>query len=299
MKFSELKEELDAGKVRPLYIFTGPEKEVMLKYVKRIDAKPNRSKTLEEIIPRMTTRNLFTAASTFIVEDDKGASEKDVSEILSVLKGNTLILIYSDIDKRKKLFKSAADYIVEFEKFTDAQLVWYVQKTLDVSDHLAGMIARYSGNDVARIDNECHKLQMLGAEVTEELVKELIYPPVEDRIFDMVDFLAKKQRHQVFGLYYDLIELKTSPIQIVGLLYTKFKQIFLVQSHFTLQNNMIAGKTGLTFFQVNLARNLVGAFTVEELLEFMAKIQQIEVDIKTGKIDQNVGMEALLVDILR
>ncbi len=299
MKFSELKAELDEGKVRPLYIFTGPEKEVMLKYIKRISEQPSRAKNFDEIAPRLTTRNLFSTNQVFVLEDDKVTSEMDYKELRKLVGKNTLILVFKDIDKRKKLFKSGSDAITVFEKFSDSQLIWYVQKTLDVDDDLAAMIARYSGNDVARIENECAKLKILGTEVTEELVKELVHPPVEDRIFDMVDLVAKRNKDQVFNLYYDLIELKTSPIQIIGLLYGKFRQVFMVQSYISLNNNEIMGKTGLPPFQVNNARLLVGAFQVEELLSFMQTIQQVEVDIKTGMVDQYVGMENLLVEILK
>ena len=299
MKFSELKEELDKGKIRNLYIFTGPEKEVLNKYIKRINPNPSRAKDFDGIIPRLTTRNLFTPKQTFVIEDDKHASEMDIKDIVKTIGNNTVIFVYKDIDKRKKLFKSAKDEIVVFEKFSSNQLIWYVQKIIDVPDHIAELIARYSGEDVARIENECHKLKLLGKEITEELVKDLIHHPVEDRIFDMIDFVAKKKKDEVFKLYYDLIELKTSPIQIIALLYTKFKHVFLVQSYFNLQNSELAGKTGLTFFQVNMARGLVGSFTVEEILDYMMKIQKMEVDIKTGQIEQFTGMESLLVDILK
>jgi DNA polymerase-3 subunit delta len=299
MKFSELKAELDKGKSRNLYIFTGPEKEVMLKYIKRINEKPNRAKSFSDIIPRLTTKNLFTPKQTFLLEEDKDASERDYKEMQKMIGGNTVILVYKDIDKRKKLFKAAEKDIVEFAKFEDYELVFFVNKIIQVPDELAMMIARYCGNDVARLENECSKLALLGKEITEEIVKELIHPPVEDRIFDMIDLVAKKKKDGVFNLYYDLIELKTSPIQILGLLYTKLKHIFLVQSYFNLQNSEEAGKTGLTFFQVNMARGLVGAFTVEELLDFMQKTQKVEVDIKTGQVDQFVGMENLLVEILK
>jgi DNA polymerase III delta subunit len=299
MKFSELKAELDSGKKRNLYIFTGPEKEVMLRYVKRISEKPSKAKSIDEIIPRLTVKNLFASTQTFLIEDDKGASEMDYKALQKTIGKNTVILIFKDIDKRKKLFKAAEKDIVEFKKFEDFELVFFVNKTIQVPDELAMMIARFCGNDVARIENECQKLALLGQDITEELVKDLIHPPVEDRIFDMIDMVAKKKREGVFNIYYDLLELKTSPIQMVGLLYTKFKHLFLVQSYFNLQNAELAGKTGLTFFQVNIARQLVGAFTVEEILSFMQKIQKVEVDIKTGQVDQFVGMENLLVEILK
>lgn len=306
MKFSELKAELDQEIKRNVYIFTGPEKEVMKKYINRISVNipegthstVNKASSFTEIIPKLSTRNLFSSKQVFLIEDDKSVTEFGYDELKKLVGENTVILTFKEIDKRKKLFKQAKDDIVEFKRFNENDLIWFVQKIIDVSDNLAVLIARYCGNDVARIENECHKLSCLGTEITEETVKELIHPPLEDRIFDMVDFVAKKKRNEVFALYYDLIELKTSPLQIIGLLYSKFKQLFLVQNYLSLPNAEIAGKTGMTFFQVNSARSLVGMFTVEELLAVMRKVQQTEVGIKTGEVDQFIGMESLLVDIL-
>lgn len=299
MKFNELKTELDNGNTRNLYIFTGPEREVMNRYIKRVSGNVQRAQSFESIIPHLTTNNLFSPKQTYLIEDDKSATEREYQDIQLLVGKNTVIFVYKDIDKRKKLFKSAKDNIVEFERFNEQQLIWFVQKEIDVDDRTAAMIASYSGNDVARIQNECDKLNQLGKEITDEIVKELIHPPVEDRIFDMMDFLAKKKRAEAFKIYYDLIELKTSPIQIVALLYTKFKQLFLVQSYFKETNQTVAGKTGLTFFQVNLTRPLVGAFTAEQIVEHLRKIQLIEVKIKTGQVEQFTAMESLLVDILR
>lgn len=298
MKFSELKSELDKGTVRNLYVFTGPEKAVMQKYIKKISENATKSSSFDEIVPRLKSKGLFATTATYVIEDDKAVTDKDPSELLSLIGKNTVILVFKDVDNRKKLFKKAKDITVQFEKFTENELIWFVKKELDVPDKLASLIAQYSGNDVARIENEVNKLAMLEEEITVDLVKELVHPPVEDRIFDMVDLVAKKQHDGVFKMYYDLVELKISPIQIIGLLYSKFKQVFLVQCYFDLQNAVLAGKTGLNFYQVNSARDLVGSFSIEELLLIMKKIQKVEVGIKTGKIDQNVAMEWTLIDIL-
>lgn len=299
MKFSELKKELDSGKVRNVYLFTGPEKEVMNKYIKRIGPNHNKAKSFEEIIPRLTTKNLFVSKQVFVIEDDNGVTEWNYEDVKNIVGKNIVIFVFKDIDKRKKLFKQADKDIVEFNKFSEEELVWFVQKQINVSDDIAILIARYCGNDVARIENECHKLSFLGKEITEDVVKELIHPPLEDRIFDMIDFVAKKKKHEVFKIYYDLLELKESPIKIISLLYTKFKHVFLVQTYYNLRNVELAGKTGLTFFQINMARSLVGSFTLEELVGHMHKIQDLEVKIKTGQIDQYMGMEHLLLDILK
>lgn len=299
MKFSELKAELDAGKFRNLYIFTGEEREVMNRYIKRISPTNLKGKSFVDILGQLTTKNLFSPQQTYLLEDDKSVMDYEMKDIKRLVGKNTLILVFKTVDKRQKFFKNAEKDLVEFAKFASNQLVGFVKKVLpEVPDNLASLIAAYSGNDVARIENECNKLAMLGKPVTIELIQELIEPPLEDRIFDMIDHVAKKKRYDTFILYYDLIELKESPIKIISLLYTKFKHVFLVQSMMQMQNTEIAGKTGLTFFQVNQARGLVGAFTMDEILEFLKKIQTVEVQMKTGEIPIELGMEKLLVDIL-
>lgn len=298
MNFQELKDELEAGIRRPVYILTGEERAVLFQYVRKIAEQPKRSDSLKSIIPQLNSNNLFSGKSTYLIEDDKEASEMHFVDILKVCKGNTLILVYRDIDKRKKLFKSAEDEIVTFERFSPEQLVWYVQKQLDVTDTLASMIAAYCGCDVARIDNEVDKLARSGEEITQDLVSQLIHPPVEDRVFEMVDYACKRNASAVFFLYRDLLELGTSPVQIIGLLYSKFKQLFLVQTYTKLNNRELGGKTGLTFFQINSTRPLIGAFTSEHILHILACIQQAEVNVKTGRMSQQLSLDALLVEIV-
>lgn len=299
MKFNDLKSELDNNVLRKLYLFTGPEREVMQRYIKRINPNVQKAQTLASIIPRLSTKNLFNASQTYVIEDDKGATEMDFAEIRDLVGANRIILVYKDIDKRKKLFKTAKDNIVEFERFTDSQLIFFVQRELDVDDGMAAMIARYSGNDVARIESECQKLKLLEKEITFDLIAEMIHVPVEDRIFDMIDNVARKNGNAAFKLYYDLLELKTSPIAVVSLLYLKFKHIFLVQSYVKEQNQVITAKTGLNHFQINQTRNLTGYFAPEDIIEMMRRIQLTEVDMKTGQVEQFTAMESLLVDILK
>lgn len=300
MQFSELKNELDAGKIRNLYIFTGPEREVMNKYIKRIDGNPVRAKTFESIVNHLTTKGLFAKRKTYVIEDDKGVLDMELETIKKLIGGNTVILLFNTVDNRVSFFKQVKDLIVTFERFNEGQLVWYVRKYLpDIDDQTALILARYCGNDVARLENECHKLSFLGEPVTVDIIQDMIEPPLEDRIFDMIDYAAMRKPEQVFDIYYDLLEMKESPIKIVSLLYTKFKQIFLVQSLMGQSNQDIAAKTGMTFWQVNKAKEMVGIFTVDELLNFMLGIQTAEVAMKTGEMDQYLAMEHLFLGILR
>lgn len=303
IKFSDLKKLLDSGQKQNFYIFTGDEREVMRQYIKRVDPNAQTVKSFSELWKQLTSGGLFHTDKTLVLYNDKEITERDwgkgAFQLVKAIGSNTVILVCDKIDGRVGFFKQATNFIVDFNKFTEEQLIGYIQGRLDVDDDTAILLARSCDNEIARIDNEIHKLSHVDGAISYELVSELVTPPAEDRIFDMIDFVVKRQPKQAFELYQDLIELKESPIKIISLLYTKFKHLIQVQSMFNLSNVDLAAKTGLTFYQIQRTRELVGEFTIDELVNFLRATQQMETDMKTGMVDINAGMEHLLVEILR
>lgn len=298
MQFSQLKQELDAGKIRNLYLFTGEERDVLNKYIKRISPHPVVTKDFKSIMSHLSTKGLFDQRKTYVIENDKSVALFDIPTLQRLAGKNTIILLFDEIDKRVSFFKKADSITVNFAKFSEGQLVGLVQKYLNIDDQTAAIIARYCGNDVSRVENECHKLVHLDKPVTPQVISELIQPPLEDRIFDMVDYVVRRDAVSVFRIYNDLLELKESPIKIVSLLYTKFKQIFLVQSHYNLDNASIIAKSGLTSYQVQKTREFAGMFDLESLLAVIQAIQKAEVSMKTGEMNIEIAMDHLFLGIL-
>lgn len=297
--FSRLKKELDEGKKREFYVFVGEEKELIRRYIKRVDEKAITLDTLEQLMTRITSTGLFAEKSTFVLKDNEEIQKVDIEKIVKRLRGNKLILVYSEIDRRKKFFKDVADYIVEFNKFTDKQLIAYIQKQLPISSELAYIIAKVCDNDIGRIEIEIHKLQHVGKDITIELLEDLLTAPAEDRIFEMIDSVASKNKERAFDIYNNLVQLGESPIKIISLLYTKFKQLFLVQNYYSLPEHEIVNKTGLKYGQVMFTKKLVGAFSTGRLLSILKDIQKTEVAVKTGKEDINLATEMLILRIFQ
>lgn len=305
----QLKNELDNKIYRKLYIFTGEEREVMRRYIRRIDERAVRVSAFSDIAHRLTSKNLFSKSETYVIENDQDVTEMKRDDLLSLIGNNTLILIYDKVDERKKFFKENKQFIDTFDKFDEEQLIDFVLDQIDVDEDTAVMIAMRCNCDVARIENECHKLKHLAedlppwegasVQITPQIVREMIEPPLEDRIFDMIDRVACRDTMKALKLYHDLIELKESPIKIVSVMYTKFKQIFLVQSNDHLSNNDIAKKTGLNYYAVERTRDVINEFDLERVIEILRMIQQTEVEMKTGQVDIDLGMNNLILNILR
>lgn len=299
MSFRKLKKELDRGKKRNLYVFTGDEKEVLRQYIKRVDENVQELQSAEQLWTRLSNSGLFKGQSTYVLHENEEIQKIDIERIVNRLQENTLILVYNSIDRRKKFFRQAGKYITEFNKFDDRQLISYIQsKNPKLTNEMAFIIAKCCNNDIGRVDMELHKLQFVD-EVNMEVLSDLIVPHTEDQIFEMIDSVASNNIKRSMDIYYDLIELGESQIKIIALLYIKFKQLFLVQNYYRLPQNEIMERTGLNYGQVKFTRNLVGKFSVSKILKILKEIQKTEVQMKTGQVDIELGTENLILKIFQ
>jgi DNA polymerase-3 subunit delta len=139
---------------------------------------------------------------------------------------------------------------------------------------------------------------MIEQPITIELIDKLITPSPEDYVFEMIKAIAMKKALVTYAIYEDLKALKESPIKIISLLYTQFKHMIQVQGYANMANRDICAKTGLVFWQVDKAKEVLGYFSTPELVEILLKIQRCEVDIKTGNIETDLAFDKLLLDIV-
>jgi len=297
--FSKLKKELDAGKVTGFYIFTGDEKEVLRKYIKRVDPNAKTLDTAEQLWAKISNKGLFNTGGTYVLHNNAEVQDIGVHKLIKMLGMNNLILVYDSIDKRRKFFKDADKYITEFKKFDDRQLISYIQNQVpELTSEMAFIIAKCSSNEIGRIENELDKLRFVD-ELNMDVLADLITPQVDDRIFEMIDSVASKNKDKAFDIYYDLLEIGEGPIKIISLLYMKFKQLFLVQNYYSLPENEIMSKTGLNYGQVKFTKKLVGKFSTGKILEILKEVQKTEVGVKTGQIDMELGTEDLILKIFQ
>lgn len=301
MHFRDLKADLDRGNKQNFYIFTGEEKEIMRKYIKRIDPKAKEAESFKSLANRFRNVGLFNKGEhgTFYIYNDKTAFEFDIKKMIRLIGPYCVILIYDSADMRTTFFKSAYEFVYGFPKFDSETLANYVHSLIDIDDNLAIELCRLCNNDVARVELECDKLARLETKITRSLLHESVIKQAEDVIFDMIKETARRDRGRVYSLLQELRERRESPIKIISLLYTTFRNVVIIQSYQNLTNNEIAQKTGLSAGQIYYQRELLNAFDIDSLKNHLLLIQQAEVDIKTGKLDQDIALDALLLKILR
>lgn len=297
MKYSDLKKELKNKKFKNFYIFVGEEKAIVKKYLKQLAAiAVGDYSTLKK---KLQNNGLFDTASYYI-ESDKEISDKPLNEFLKEIGSKRVILVLPSVDKRKKFYKDAQkNHMYFFDKLDANHMTAYIHSQIEIEPLHAGQLAYLCNYDISKVDNEIDKLVHLGRPISTDLLHELIDSPLEDKIFDMLNSVCTREEEKAFKLLEDLYELKESPVKIVVLLYNQFRALFLVQSMKTLSHDEIAKKTGLTSWQVINVKKLIGRFSDNRLANHLRHIQEMEISFKTGKVSPKIGMDLLMVRLLK
>ncbi|MBO5478300.1 MAG: hypothetical protein J6A04_01015 [Clostridia bacterium] len=132
--------------------------------------------------------------------------------------------------------------------------------------------------------------------ITKESVDLLAVKQMESVIFDLTDSLGKKDIKQAMTVLKNLIYAKEPIQKILITLYNHFKKLYLTKLAIK-QNRNIAESLELKpnqAFLVGKYRTQANYFDETELRKMIDALIELDTNYKSGMIDLNVGLEAIL-----
>lgn len=310
MDLSTLKTHIKNKTFDPMYIFTGPEVGVMDIYIKQM-AKVREANIvmldgIEDLAKKMHKGAMLKNASVYILRDSKEMlQDNDLALKLSqknTLSGDVLMLIYTNIDKRSKFYKTFQDAIVDFQPMKPEILKKYIQKEIQLSDGAYDKLIEVCESDYSRILLEVDKVKryseargVASENAFNQLMREgAIFQPPKDAVFDFVDAVLKGKKTLAFELLRSSYEFGEATMVLLSNLYNSTKQLLQVQSF--KGDGKITEATGLTPFQVKLASERKGRNSTGDLIYLMRLVRDTEKGIKTGAIEEAVAMPYILAN---
>ena len=326
MNITDVKTDIKNKTIKPYYIFAGDEIEIQRIYINKIaevlGLKVVRVDSIADVWSSIITPTLFDTSSVYVVRDDKDLQD-DILETQierNNLNGNVIINLLTTVDKRTKFYKANSDKIVLFERLSDTVLKKYIQREITLNNANCERLIAICENDYSRILLEIDKIK----KYTDWLVNEgydnspayeylrlpACYPdsvfeylvktgtiavPPQDAIFDLVDAILKRQIDKVFDLLEQCYAVGEANMVILSVLYNNAKQVLQVQA---CDSSDVVKLTGLTSWQVKCAKEKCNHYSIDELIYILKLIQNIQKGIITGKIEDEISVEYLLVSIL-
>lgn len=314
MTFSDIKQQIRDGKTLPFYVFSGEEIEVQRIYINKIAESKNqvvkRVDTVAEVV-KAKSGGLFGQSICFVCRDDMDFQKNESlwETIESMLNDNTLIYVATKLDKRSKFYNAFdgvfSDRLVVFDHMTEQVLIKHIREQINLSVDNCRELIRICENDYGRILNEIDKIQRytqyLGPAkmedgVFEKLLKDgTIYQPPTDAIFNWVDAVLSGKPILSFKLWQECVDLGEPTLRLLLVLYQGVKRLLQVQS---CQAKNISENTGLSQWEVNLAKKNIGIYSNGELVSAMRQIKQLETAIKIGEVDEEYTVPYAMVSLI-
>ena len=311
------------GKFSPVYLLYGQEDYLRLLY---------RDKLREAILPPEDTMNYsyfegkdidlgevesiadtvpFFSEQRLILIENSGLFKKqnDFADYLKTMPDTTkIIFVEAEVDKRNKLFKAVKKLgmVAELNGLPEKDLkVWaaaYLKKNgKNITEQNLLYFFQKVGVDMKSLENEMDKLIAYSMDetiITREMLDEVCVEQTEGKIFQMIDAIGMKDQDQALRLYYDLLEVREKPMSI----------LFLIIRHFTILNQLkdlsrlglaageVASKVGIPPFTVRKYQSQVKNFKGKEIIRNLERCAQVEQEIKTGLLLDQIGVELLIVE---
>ena len=122
----------------------------------------------------------------------------------------------------------------------------------------------------------------------------LVVPPY-DAVFDLVDAILDRKPKTAFALLRESYDSGEATMVMLTVLWNNAKAVLQVQAPHT---DADAKSSGLTGWQIKNAKKHLNKYSVSELMRMLQLVQQTEIGIKRGKIEDSFAMEYLLCRIM-
>ncbi|NLI57094.1 MAG: DNA polymerase III subunit delta [Clostridium sp.] len=326
-----LKDDIKNNNFKNLYVFYGEEEYLKKFYINKIeetilednfkslnkvvlDGKIEDDKIVEacETMPFFSQRKLVVVKNSGKFSSKSGAKSKksedeDFSKYLENVPPYTCLIFYEDaIDKRLKLVKNIKNngLLVEFQYLKQPDLVKWViktfksyKKTIDIN--VASYLVSISEPGMTEILNEIKKLvSFLGEKENVEIsdIDKVCTKSIKSRIFDLVDAVAEKRISVALKLLNDMIILKEPLPKILFMIARQLRLILQMKvlCNEGLGKNEACAKLKMTPYVGNKVYNQAKNFSTKKIKDAIKEAMELDLAIKTGKINDRIAAEILI-----
>lgn len=231
--------------------------------------------------------------------------------IASPVDYSILIIIapYEKIDQRKKITKSLVKETlsIKFDHIKERDLTKWIGQfakmyNLSIDKEALTYIEANMSVDLQSLENEMQKLSLYvgeGGVVTKEIAEKLLSSSIDSSAFSLVDAVITKNVEQAFTVFKELMMMNESAIGLLALLSQQFRTILQVKllKGKGYNDYQIQRQIGAHPYTIKLAAERGRKFHTERLMNIINLLAETDANIKTGKVDETIGLELLLYEL--
>ena len=205
-----------------------------------------------------------------------------------------------------KTLKLTAE-IIDYSNSEEIEIKGWIKRTcstndIEITDSAVELFLEYINSDQVRMVNELEKMIDYvdrGGIIDEKVVKLLVSKDLSKEVFNLIKAIIN-QDVSLANEIYQILSAQTKDVSgIISMISNSFKELLttslLLKAGYG-QNDiarMYGVSNGRAYYIIKDAKN----FKSDVLKEYIVKMADLDYKIKSGKIDKNIGIELLLLQL--
>ncbi len=314
--------DIKAGQFNQLYLLYGEEAYLRRQYRDKLKAAiigddnmnyhyyEGKNISVGEVIDQAQTLPFFAERRLLILENSglfKSGGEALGDYLKELPPTSFFVFVETEVDKRSRLYKTlkSKGCVVEFGVQDENTLKRWIlgmlkKENKKISQSDLDYFLDKTGTDMENIRREAEKLfcYCLDKEaVTRADIDAVCTKRIGNHIFDMISAIADKKQKRALEMYYELLSQKEPPMRILFLIARQFNLLLQVKE---LQgkghsNKSIGEKVGLPGFVAGKYAAQAARFESDELLQALEESVAAEEAVKTGRMNDHMSVEMLII----
>ncbi len=313
-----------------MYLFYGLEQYLIDKEIKKVilDNKIDdinivhydlENTKIEDIIEDLSSVSLFGEKKLIIVDNayiftgttNKKLLEQNTDILEKFLKNNSCdnIVIFNilkeKLDERKKIVKIIKEkgIVKDFNTFSNInKYVLDMFGEYKINNENINFLVNRVGNNLEVLSQEINKIKIYkdnDFNITKEDIINLTTKNIDTNFFNLIENIVARNKNKAMESYYEIIKDGEEPIKIIVVLANKFRLIYQAKNLYKkgYSEKDISNMLGSNYYAIKKCLESSRNYDDKFLLKCLMKLANLDIDIKSGKIDKNIGLELFIMEI--
>lgn len=283
------------------YTFLG-EKDVVTKEINKIISKYTdivyydlEEDSISKVLEDVNTISMFSKRVVIALNINEIKDVYDISLYLDNPGDNVLILCsYKSIDKKfNEVLKNKTKYFEMF-KFDLSKYVKENLESFKMDNSTINVLISYCENDIGRVLNELEKLKLYKFDekiITSYDIEKLVRKSFDSTIFNLIDSINYRNKNKVYSIYNELLKQGETDEKIMYTIANHYRLLYQIRKKLEFTDEEVLVKEyKMHPYRFKKLKEQFAMVSEEDNLEFLKRLSDIDIDIKSGKKSSDIGL---------
>lgn len=274
--------------------------------------------SLKRIILSANTFSLFSSKKMIIIDNsfvftgsNKKIEENEIEELNNYfdnINSNSIIIFKTNnetIDSRKKIVNKIKKIgtVVEFNKALNLSTkVKELFTPYKIDTSTINYLINRVGENIDILYKEIEKIKIYkdsNQNITINDIENLTNKNINTDIFNLLDNILNNNKEDALECLNEMIKFGEEPIKIIVMLSNQFRLIYQVKELYKkgYREYDIADILDQKPYTIKKACERINKYESSELLKYITDLSELDISIKSGNIDKNIGLELFIMNI--